>query len=79
MAEDLAIAPLMRRKTGGLSAGQKTRVALAKAMLIEAEKRAKEAKRLERERKEKEEEQKEEGGGREEEMKEEGRRERGRG
>ena len=33
VADDLAIAALRRRKTGGLSAGQKTRVALAKAML----------------------------------------------
>src|SRR5579885_1798319 len=33
VAEDLAIGDLLRRKTGGLSAGQKTRVALAKAML----------------------------------------------
>ena len=33
VAEDLAITELLKRKTGGLSAGQKTRVALAKAML----------------------------------------------
>ncbi|MEA2780368.1 MAG: type transport system ATP-binding protein [Rhodospirillaceae bacterium] len=33
VAEDLAIAPLLARKTGSLSAGQKTRVALAKALL----------------------------------------------
>jgi ABC-2 type transport system ATP-binding protein len=33
VAEDLAITALLKRKTGGLSAGQKTRVALAKAML----------------------------------------------
>src|SRR5262249_47195394 len=33
VAEDLAIGPLLQRKAGGLSAGQKTRVALAKAML----------------------------------------------
>jgi ABC-2 type transport system ATP-binding protein len=33
VAEDLAITGLLKRKTGGLSAGQKTRVALAKAML----------------------------------------------
>ena len=33
LAEDLAITPLLGRKTGSLSAGQKTRVALAKALL----------------------------------------------
>jgi len=33
VAEELAIADLLKRRTGGLSAGQKTRVALAKAML----------------------------------------------
>ena len=33
LAERLAIAPLMRRSFGSLSAGQKTRVALAKALL----------------------------------------------
>jgi ABC-2 type transport system ATP-binding protein len=33
VAEDLAITGLLKRKTGSLSAGQKTRVALAKAML----------------------------------------------
>jgi ABC-2 type transport system ATP-binding protein len=33
LADDLAITPLLRRKTGSLSAGQKTRVALAKALL----------------------------------------------
>jgi ABC-2 type transport system ATP-binding protein len=37
VAEDLAITALMKRKTGGLSAGQKTRVALAKAMLNKPE------------------------------------------
>ena len=33
VAEDLAITALLKRKAGALSAGQKTRVALAKAML----------------------------------------------
>jgi ABC-2 type transport system ATP-binding protein len=33
VAEDLAIGPLLKRRAGSLSAGQKTRVALAKAML----------------------------------------------
>jgi len=33
VAEDLAISDLLGRRTGGLSAGQKTRVALAKALL----------------------------------------------
>lgn len=37
LAEDLAIGPLLKRKTGSLSAGQKTRVALAKALLNEPE------------------------------------------
>src|SRR5262249_17982497 len=32
VAEDLAITALLKRKAGGLSAGQKTRVALAKSM-----------------------------------------------
>jgi ABC-2 type transport system ATP-binding protein len=37
LAQDLDIAGLMKRKTGSLSAGQKTRVALAKALLNEPE------------------------------------------
>jgi ABC-2 type transport system ATP-binding protein len=37
VAEDLAITDLLKRKTGSLSAGQKTRVALAKAMLNQPE------------------------------------------
>jgi ABC-2 type transport system ATP-binding protein len=35
LADDLAIEPLLGRKAGNLSAGQKTRVALAKALLNE--------------------------------------------
>ena len=37
LAADLAIEPLLDRKAGNLSAGQKTRVALAKALLNEPE------------------------------------------
>jgi len=37
LAADLAIEPLLERKAGNLSAGQKTRVALAKALLNEPE------------------------------------------
>ncbi|MEE8444985.1 MAG: ABC transporter ATP-binding protein [Alphaproteobacteria bacterium] len=37
LAEDLAIGELLKRKSGSLSAGQKTRVALAKALLNEPE------------------------------------------
>lgn len=37
MAEDLDIGRLLKRRTGSLSAGQKTRVALAKALLNEPE------------------------------------------
>ncbi len=37
LAADLGLEPIMSRRTGGLSSGQKTRVALAKALLNEPE------------------------------------------